>query len=436
MDQPPVHYARTDDGVNIAYWTLGEGDPIVWLNDSSNNHSEVEWDSPWHRRWYETLGGECRLVKFDPRGTGLSDRAVEDFSLPARTSDIDAVVEALGLERFALTGFAHAGPVAMQYALDHPRRLSHLILQASFARTRDYYDAPVVRAMGSLSAASWDSFIQAGARNFLGWDCPNAAGFANVWRASIEQEAVIQFHRVIASVDLSERLDEIGCPTLVLHHAESPTPELTRQLAAGIPSATLRIIPGFVGEHFDQEWAAVAEFLGFSRRSPPSEAFRAILFTDVVASTPLLAQLKDAKMREVMHDHDAVLQAAVDEHGGRVVKEIGDAFFAEFAVPSAAVACAIAMQRGIQAQFVDTDVPLRLRIGINAGEPIAEDDDLHGISVNIAKRLESAAPENGILVSDVVRQAVAGKDFDFVGQGEVKLKGFEEPVRAWSVEWA
>ncbi len=93
------------------------------------------------------------------------------------------------------------------------------------------------------------------------------------------------------------------------------------------------------------------------------------------------------------------------------------------------------MQRGIQAQFADTDVPIRLRIGINAGEPVEEDGDLHGASVVIAKRLESAAPENGILVSDVVKQMVMGKDFEFVDQGEVTLKGFEEPVRGWSVEW-
>ena len=141
-------------------------------------------------------------------------------------------------------------------------------------------------------------------------------------------------------------------------------------------------------------------------------------------------------MREVMRDHDAVLQAAVDEHGGRVVKEIGDAFMAEFAVPSAAVECAIAMQRGIQAQFADTDVPIRLRIGINAGEPVEEDGDLHGASVVIAKRLESAAPESGILVSDVVKQMVMGKDFEFGDQGDVALKGFDEPVRAWAVGWA
>ena len=140
-------------------------------------------------------------------------------------------------------------------------------------------------------------------------------------------------------------------------------------------------------------------------------------------------------MRAIMRDHDAVLQAAVEQHNGRVIKTIGDAFMADFEVPSAAVECAIGMQRGIRERFADSDVPIRLRIGINAGEPIAEDDDLHGASVVIAKRLESAAAENGILVWDVLKQAVVGKDFGFSDRGEVALKGFEEPVRAWVVEW-
>ena len=186
----------------------------------------------------------------------------------------------------------------------------------------------------------------------------------------------------------------------------------------------------------DAYWQVLRQALtGPDQPHATGQGFRTILFTDVVASTPLLVQLKDERMRAIMRDHDAVLHAAVTEHDGRVIKTIGDAFMADFAVPSAAVACAIAMQRGIRDQFADADVPIRLRIGINAGEPIAEDDDLHGASVVIAKRLESAAPTDGILVSDVVKQAVAGKDFSFSDQGEVELKGFEEPVRAWAVEW-
>lgn len=140
-------------------------------------------------------------------------------------------------------------------------------------------------------------------------------------------------------------------------------------------------------------------------------------------------------MREVMHLHDAVMEAAVTRHGGRVVKTIGDAFMAEFAVPSAAVEAAIEAQQEIRGKFVGSDVPVQVRIGINAGEPIEEDGDLHGASVVIAKRLESAAESGGILVSDVVKQAVAGKEFAFGDRGLVELKGFDEPVRAWAVRW-
>ena len=219
-----------------------------------------------------------------------------------------------------------------------------------------------------------------------------------------------------------------------------------QSIVESLPNGMLRVLPavGPAVSVFDAHAAAVAalEFLDESSRDAPvdhtpdaSSGFRAVLFTDVVASTPLLTQLRDAKMREVMHLHDAVMEAAVTRHGGRVVKTIGDAFMAEFAVPSAAVEAAIEAQQEIRGKFVGSDVPVQVRIGINAGEPIEEDGDLHGASVVIAKRLESAAESGGILVSDVVKQAVAGKEFAFGDRGLVELKGFDEPVRAWAVRW-
>ena len=121
MGTPPIHYVRTKDGIDLAYWTLGDGDPVVWVNDSNGNHAEGEWRSDWHRRWYEALAAHRLLVKFDARGTGLSSRQVDDYTLPARVSDVEAVVEALELERIALVAaMSHAGPVAIQYAVDHP----------------------------------------------------------------------------------------------------------------------------------------------------------------------------------------------------------------------------------------------------------------------------------------------------------------------------
>jgi len=215
------------------------------------------------------------------------------------------------------------------------------------------------------------------------------------------------------------------------------------RIASQIPDARLAPIPGMTNFSYTENVEAIiSEIESFLGQGPAialqharQSAFRTILFTDVVSSTPLLAQLRDAKMREVMRDHDEVLAAAVTGHGGRVIKTIGDAFMAEFAVPSAGIEAAIAAQRGIRERFAESDVPIRIRIGINAGEPIEEDGDLHGPSVVVAKRLESAAGDSGILVSDVVKQMVTGKDFDFEDRGPVQLKGFEEPVHAWAVRW-
>ena len=159
------------------------------------------------------------------------------------------------------------------------------------------------------------------------------------------------------------------------------------------------------------------------------------MFTDVVASTLLQQRLKDDRMRTVMRDHDLVLQAAITTHRGRVVKTMGDAFMAEFPLPSDAVRAAIEAQRGIRDKFGESDTPLGIRIGINAGEPIVEANDLHGESVVIAKRLEDAADGGGILVSEVIRQAVAGQDFAFKDRGEISLRGLEAPIRAWEVAW-
>jgi len=262
--------------------------------------------------------------------------------------------------------------------------------------------------------------------------------FADAMERITSTEEIPALRAELKRDDVTGDLAGITAPTLIWTERNADRTPGAQELTTLIGGAALVLIDDL---YASAPVALAVEQLIGAPQSKASDAavdgaFRAILFTDVVSSTPLLAQLKDAKMRDVMRDHDAVLQAAVDEHGGRVIKTIGDAFMAEFAVPSAAVECAIAMQRGIQAQFADSDVPIRLRIGINAGEPIAEDDDLHGISVNIAKRLESAAATNGIWVSDVVKAAVAGKDFEFADQGEVSLKGFEEPVRAWSVGWS
>jgi class 3 adenylate cyclase len=444
MDAPPIQYARTEDGVNIAYWTLGEGDPVFLLHSLGFSHLALEWEVPAMRSWYERMAEQRTVVRLNLRGGGLSDRDVPTLGLEEFSRDIDAVADATGFDRFAVTGCNVSGALAIYYAATRPSRVDRLVL---FDASPDH-SAGNPLLFWAASAAVRDLQPSAFAAMMLGQN--NPVGDRDDKLAQLLQEVfesdrhpgVVESYR---AMNVSQHLADVACPTLVLGHHDGGFGE-PKPLAAGIPGAQLTYVDGAsVLPYYQDADGAFSLIDGFLQKASAAEtprdgaatgSFRTILFTDVVASTPLLAQLKDAKMRDVMHDHDAVLDAAVTEHGGRVVKEIGDAFMVEFAIPSAAVECAIAIQRGIQAQFADSDVPIRLRIGINAGEPVAEDGDLHGASVNIAKRLESAAATNGILVSDVVKQAVVGKDFEFADQGEVALKGFDDPVHAWSVEWA
>lgn len=454
MDAPPIQYARTEDGVSIAYSVSGAGVPILRTPAVPFNNVAEDWDIDEYREWYEALGGLGKLIRYDPRGQGLSDRDGVEYSRAASLRDMEAVAEQAGPGPFVVFGQNRNSVTAIDFALAHPDRVHSLVLWSPPSLDPDHVDGMDAIFEGSKSHRTWPILVRSLSATYFDWTNPELVHkYTNMaeqctTRESFEQQmsAMLAARRSAARERLHE---QVRHPTLVLVRRDSLSAAEARAAASEIAGSRLVALsgeanPAWAGD-IEPVIAALESFLGDALADDePTQTtgvsgagtFRTILFTDVVASTPLLAQLKDAKMREVMRDHDAVLQAAVDEHGGRVVKEIGDAFMADFAVPSAAVECAIAMQRGIQQQFADSDVTIRLRIGINAGEPVEEDGDLHGASVVIAKRLESAAETNGILVSDVVKQAVVGKDFEFHDEGDVDLKGFDDPVHAWSVEWA
>jgi class 3 adenylate cyclase len=447
MDAPPIQYVRTDDGVNIAYFDVGSGTPLIFMPNLPYSHIEQEWQSD---PWFERLAEHCRLIRYDGRGNGLSDRTTDDLSADALRRDLDAVVEATGVDRFALFAMLHASLVAIRYATDQPERLSTLFLWHPYATGSDTADEPYQSAFTEALHNDFELYTFMAAGMAFGWeDHEHMANWGmRILQRATTAEMVRRTFGALSHESVEALLPSVRSEAVVLHRRDNRVTNLrlTRRVVAAIPGARLAILEGRSLYPFAGDGEAVLRVLQEHLESPSlapgaaqngdSGPFRTILFTDVVASTPLLAQLKDAKMREIMHDHDAILTAAIADHGGRVIKEIGDAFMADFAVPSAAVDCAIAMQQGIQAQFAGSDVPIRLRIGINAGEPVEEDGDLHGASVVIAKRLESAAPVNGILIADGVKQLLAGKDFAFADQGDVALKGFDDPVRAWTVEWA
>ncbi len=439
-------YAQTKDGVSIAFWTLGEGMPFVHMPSPPWTNIQSEWQMPAIRSWYERLAEKRRLVRFDSRGTGLSEPTAADFSLDTLILDLEAVVDRLGLERLALFGFVDSGPAAIAYSARQPERVSHLILWCTYARGSDYLRAPEIPAMYALVDKDWHLFTETIAHIVLGWSPGEQARRAGeLFRESTTPEAVQKAWQANLEVDVAPLLPQVRSPTLVLHrrHMRWMTTDMATGIASAIPDARLTLLEGASGTPFgggDMEAVATAidEFLGegeeAAARAAPS-GLVTILFTDVEGSTALTQRLGDAKAREVLRQHERTVREALKTHGGSELKTMGDGFMASFSSATRALECAIAMQRAFAAHNKSAEEPILVRVGMNAGEPIAEEKDLFGTAVIEAARIAGAAKGGEILASNVVRELAKGKDFLFADRGEVALRGFDEPVRLYEVRW-
>jgi class 3 adenylate cyclase len=449
--EPRIQYAQTADGVSIALWTLGEGMPLVHM-PFLFSHIQLEWQMPELRRWYERLSQKRKLVRYDGRGSGLSERDVADYSLDARVKDLEAVADRLGLDRFALFGMTMWGPVAIAYAVRHPERVSHLILWASYARASDWSRSPRVQAVRALMDKDWETYTETAAHTVMGWSAgEEARRYAALIRESITPETLRRSVSAQEEVDVTDLLPQVRSPTLVLHRHQWPVPDVSvaRGLASRIPDARLALPEGTASSPYlgDTEAvvAAIDEFLGEGEQAaaePAAGAFRTVLFTDVEGSTSLTQRLGDAKARELLRAHERIVREALKAHGGSEVKTMGDGFMASFSSATRALECAIAMQLAFADWNAARPEPvegraeeIRVRIGLNAGEPIAEEEDLFGTAVIMAARIAAMAEGGEIVASDVVRQLVAGKGFLFSDRGNVALRGFDDPVRLFEVRW-
>jgi class 3 adenylate cyclase len=443
--EPRIQYAKTKDGVSIAFWTLGEGMPLVEMPFSPYGHIQLEWQVPEWRSYYERRAAKRKLVHYDPRGAGLSERDVADYSLDAYLLDLEAVVDHLSLERFALYGSYSLGPVAIAYAARHPDRVSRLLLWCSWARAWDAYRTAQAQTIIALREKDWEIYTETVAHALLGWSTGESARrFAALMRESGAQEALRAALRSVTEFDVRALLPRVRAPTLVLHRRQVPMPDLgvARALASGIPDARLALLEGasLAGFLGDTEAAATAidEFLSEGEKAAAEAApsgLVTILFTDVEGSTALTQRLGDARARDLLRQHERMVREALKSHGGSELKTTGDGFMASFSSATRALESAIAMQRAFAAHNESAEEPILVRVGMNAGEPIAEDEDLFGTAVIEAARIAAAAKGGEILVSDVVRQLAKGKDFLFADRGEVALKGFDEPVRLYEVRW-
>jgi class 3 adenylate cyclase len=453
--EPRIQYAKTADGTTIAFSMLGEGTPLVEMPISPFSHIQLEWQVAEARRWFESLAKKRKQVRYDPRGSGLSERDVADYSLHAYLLDVEAVVDHLGLERFALWGGYTLGPVAIAYAARHPERVSQLVLWCSWARASEAYRSAQAQTIMALREKDWNIYTETVAHVLMGWSGGEAARrFAALMRESGAREAVRPALAAVTQFDVTALMARVRAPTLVLHRRQVPIPDLSvaRALASGIPHARLVLLEGtslapYLGD-MEAVLSAIDEFLGEEEEatSPAAPAgLVTILFTDMEGSTALTQRLGDAKAQEVLRAHNSIVREALKAHGGSEIKHTGDGIMASFPSASGALECAIAIQRAFeeynaallrQAQDAHTEpVEVRVRIGLNAGEPIQEEKDLFGTAVQLAARVCARAEPGQILVPTVVRELAAGKGFLMADLGEIALRGFEDPVRLYEVRW-
>jgi class 3 adenylate cyclase len=410
------------------------------------SHIQLEWQDPRSRASCERLAEKRKLVRYDPRGSGLSERDVADHSLDAYLLDLEAVVDHLGLERFALWGGFALGPVAIAYAARYPERVSRLLLWCSWARASEAYRSAQAQTLIALREKDWDIYTETVAHLLMGWSAGEAARrFAALMRESGAQEALRPALAAVTEFDVTALVPRVRTPTLVLHRRQVPIPDLSvaRALASRIPDARLALLEGtslarYLGD-VEAVLTAIDDFLGDDEKATPAAALAGlvtILFTDMEGSTTLTQRLGDAKAQEVLRAHNSIVRDALKACGGSEIKHTGDGIMASFPSASRALECAIAVQRAVAARVEEhPDMPLRVRIGLNAGEPVAEDQDLFGTAVQLAARICARAEPGQILVPTVVRELAAGKGFLLADLGEIALRGFEDPVRLYEVRW-
>jgi len=439
MTEPRIQYAKTEDGVNIAFSIMGEGEPLVHMPSIPWNHVELEFQVPEIRMRDERLAERRMLIRYDCRGTGLSDRSVVDFSLEAQMQDLQTVIDHLGLQKVDVWADANSGPAAIAFAVRRAERVSRLVLLHGWTRASDWAAAPELKALRGLLGKDWETYAETYSHVTFGWSAGEmSAAMAAIMQESYTPETLQAWAQVARVLDVEDLLPQVRAPTLVLHSRNVRLLERSvgSRIAAGVPNARL-VVPDILIGGTSDSTDAIDEFLseGEAAQPPAAGVFRTILFTDVEGSTALTDRLGDANARELLREHERMVREALKTHGGSEVKTMGDGFMASFGSATKALECAIAIQSAFSVRNESAEEPIKVRIGLNAGEPIAEDDDLYGTAVNLAARIAAQAQGGEILVSEAVRQIVAGKKFPFSDRGETTLRGFEDRVHIYQVSW-
>jgi pimeloyl-ACP methyl ester carboxylesterase/class 3 adenylate cyclase len=435
MTPSPTQYAQSGD-ISIAFQVTGSGPLDLIMTPGFVSHLEHAWEQPLYVHMLQRLSSFCRLIRFDKRGTGLSDREAGIPSLEQRMDDIRAVLDAAGSKRAAILGISEGGPMSILFAATYPERTEALILYGTYARSAWAPDYPWGARFNDVEAAEAKRRLTWGTSESVhamvaGWLAPTLADnqpfcdwMGKLIRLGASPGAAVALQRMNRSIDVRDVLPSIHVPTLVVCRADDAGDYHgpCRHIAEHIPGARFVELQGcdhlpFAGDA-DAFVDEIQEFLTGERSTrEPDRILATVLFTDIADSTRQAAAMGDQRWRALLDQHNALAQRVIARFRGRAVKSTGDGYLATFDGPARAIRCAVAMRDEVRR------LGLALRAGLHTGEIELIGDDIGGIAVHTAARVAALAGANEVWASRVVRDLVAGSGLEFSERGEFELKG-------------
>jgi class 3 adenylate cyclase len=434
MTVPETRYARSGDVV-IAYQVVGEGPFDVVFVPGTVSHVEVYWEAGGVAALLRGVAAHARVLLFDKRGTGLSDRIEGAPTLEERSDDIRAVMDAAGSSRAAIFGASEGVPMSVVFAASHPERVSALVLYGGMARIMwapDYLFGDTERDWRREGGGAIDDFLTPGGiEAFVRTGFPSAGeeevrAWARIFRYGGSPGTFEALDRMNMGIDVRQVLGAVSAPTLVLHQHADPwvRVEHGRYLGGHIPGATYEELEG--KDHLPtaafarQLLARMIPFLrdAAGREAPePDKVLATVLFSDIVGSTAVAAELGDARWRELLAEHHVRVRRQLARFRGVEIDTAGDGFFARFDGPARGIGCALAVREAVR------ELGLEVRIGLHAGECEVLDGKVAGIAVSIGARVSALAGPGQVLVSQTVKDLVTGSKIAFEDQGLHELKG-------------
>ena len=431
-----IAFCTCPDGARIAYSTMGQGSPLVYLSGWVS-HLELEFEEPYWRSFYEKLSRNHTIIRYDRRGIGLSDWEKNDFSLEADLLDLESIISLLKIELFDLMGLSQSGPIAINYAAKHPSQVTHLILYGTFASGKAVAKDEIKKSLVSIVRHHWGM----GSRTLSDLFVPEADRTVETVKWYIEyqkkcasSDMAADLLEAMYSWEVANLLPSIQVPTIVIHrNKDRAIPSRQgREIAASIPDAQFVLLDGNI--HFpymgdtDSVLRVISNFLGDPFPKEDDRQLITILFTDIVSSTQKAAELGDQAWKELLEQHHALVRNEFIRFQGREIDAAGDGFFATFDRPAKAIQCACKIKDSV------SNLGVEIRAGLHTGECEVTGDTVRGIAVHIGARVMAIAQGGEILVTNTVKDMVAGSNIHFEDRGTHELKGIPDEWRLYAVQ--